>query len=109
MNKQIITAVAAVAMLTCGAAAAQSAPDSAPASASVPLEAQNQTAPSPDEHAMPVSATSSALAGSSVTVDAYGVRHILIASAPVPDTLENRAKYGGPMSHAGQHTQPAGN
>jgi hypothetical protein len=107
MNTQIITAVAAVAMLACGAVAAQ--PASAPASESMPLEAQNQTAPSPDEHAMPVNATSPTRTGSSVTVDAYGVRHILIASAPVPDTLENRAKYGGPMSHAGQRTQPAGN
>ena len=33
----------------------------------------------------------------------------LIASPPVPDTPENRAKYGGPMSHAGRHTKPAGN
>ena len=32
-----------------------------------------------------------------------------IASPPVPDTPENRAKYGGPMSNAGRHTAPLGN
>jgi UrcA family protein len=33
----------------------------------------------------------------------------LSASPPVPDTPANRARYGGPMSHAGRHTKPAGN
>jgi hypothetical protein len=33
----------------------------------------------------------------------------LVSNGPVPDTAANRAKYGGPMSHAGKHTQPAGN
>jgi hypothetical protein len=32
-----------------------------------------------------------------------------VASAPVPDTPENRAKYGGPMSRAGKRTAPKGN
>jgi hypothetical protein len=31
-----------------------------------------------------------------------------IASAPVPDTKANRAKYGGPMSRAGRATKPIG-
>jgi UrcA family protein len=33
----------------------------------------------------------------------------LSASPPVPDTRANRARYGGPMSHAGRRTAPAGN
>lgn len=33
----------------------------------------------------------------------------IVASAPVPDTQANRARYGGPMSHAGKLTRPAGN
>jgi hypothetical protein len=33
----------------------------------------------------------------------------LVSNGPVPDTAANRAKYGGPMSHAGKKTQPAGN
>jgi hypothetical protein len=30
-------------------------------------------------------------------------------NGPVPDTAENRAKYGGPMSHAGRRSAAKGN
>jgi len=33
----------------------------------------------------------------------------VVASAPVPDTPQNRARYGQPMSNAGKHTAPRGN
>ena len=33
----------------------------------------------------------------------------VVSNGPVPDTRENRAKYGRPMSQAGRHTQAAGN
>jgi hypothetical protein len=33
----------------------------------------------------------------------------LITNGPVPDTPENRSKYGQPLSHAGKMTRPAGN
>ncbi|MBA3812540.1 MAG: hypothetical protein H0X27_13030 [Caulobacteraceae bacterium] len=33
----------------------------------------------------------------------------LIANAPVPDTADNRAKYGKPLSQGGKSTPPAGN
>jgi hypothetical protein len=33
----------------------------------------------------------------------------VIASAPVPDTPENRARYGQPLSRAGKMTAPRGN
>ena len=32
-----------------------------------------------------------------------------VTNGPIPDTPANRAKYGGPMSHAGKKTQAAGN
>jgi hypothetical protein len=32
-----------------------------------------------------------------------------LTNGPVPDTPENRAKYGGPMSRAGRHTAARGN
>lgn len=32
-----------------------------------------------------------------------------ITNGPVPDTPANRARFGGPMSHAGKHTAAAGN
>ena len=33
----------------------------------------------------------------------------VVANPPVPDTLENRAKYGGPVSNGGRKTKPRGN
>jgi hypothetical protein len=33
----------------------------------------------------------------------------VVSNGPVPDTPENRAKYGKPMSNAGRMTKPAGN
>jgi len=32
-----------------------------------------------------------------------------VTNGPIPDTPANRAKYGGPMSHTGKKTKPAGN
>jgi hypothetical protein len=40
---------------------------------------------------------------------AEGVPVQMVASAPVPDTPENRAKYGGPMSVTGKRTVAKGN
>lgn len=33
----------------------------------------------------------------------------LVTNGPVPDTPENRDKYGGPISRAGKMTEPTGN
>ena len=33
----------------------------------------------------------------------------VVANAPIPDTAENRAKYGQPMSNAGKRTAASGN
>ena len=33
----------------------------------------------------------------------------VVSNGPVPDTPENRAKYGKPMSNAGKRSTPAGN
>jgi hypothetical protein len=88
MNWTITTpAVVAAAGLAFGAAMAQ------PASA--PSQAQPQPA------AAAVNVTTS--------VDADGVRHTLVASSPVPDTPENRTRYGQPMSRAGRRTPASGN
>lgn len=38
-----------------------------------------------------------------------GIPVEIVASKPVPDTQENRALYGGPMSNAGNRTKAAGN
>ena len=33
----------------------------------------------------------------------------VVTNGPIPDTPENRARYGGPMSRAGKNTAPVGN
>ena len=46
------------------------------------------------------------------TVDEFATPTVttqVIASAPVPDTPANRARYGQPLSHAGKMTAPRGN
>ena len=95
-----VLAASVAACLAGGAAVAQ------PASGSAPATALDRSAPPATETATP--ATSRGV-NTSVTVDANGVRHYLITNGPVPDTPENRAKYGGPMSNGGRHTKPAGN
>jgi hypothetical protein len=35
--------------------------------------------------------------------------NMTVTNGPIPDTPENRAKYGGPDSRAGKRTNPAGN
>jgi UrcA family protein len=37
------------------------------------------------------------------------VSDTVYAAGPIPDTPENRARYGGPMSRAGRHTGARGN
>jgi len=32
----------------------------------------------------------------------------VVSNAPIPDTPENRARYGEPMSNGGRHTAPVG-
>ncbi|MFZ5670108.1 MAG: fasciclin domain-containing protein [Pseudomonadota bacterium] len=51
-----------------------------------------------ETYAAPVAATAPAYTGPRV-----------VTNGPVPDTPENRARYGGPMSRAGQRTTPSGN
>jgi hypothetical protein len=51
------------------------------------------------------------VASSTTSVDSTGaiVTRELVASAPVPDTPENRARFGQPLSNAGRMTAPRGN
>jgi hypothetical protein len=109
---------AATALLVGGVAAAQpaSSADSraapaTPAQSAPASSAQSPAAPAASDAASQASAatTEPPSANVAVTTDANGVRHLLVASPPAPDTPENRAKYGGPMSNAGQRTQAAGN
>src|SRR5579863_5734198 len=100
---RFVLAASVAACLSCGVAAAQTAQLSPPASSIAPaapaMPAQSDAATG----AVPASAGSAGV-NTSVTVDADGGRHLTISNPPVPDTRENRAKYGAPLSNAGRHT-----
>jgi hypothetical protein len=97
------------ACLAGGVAAAQVTAAPPPPSSMQPGMTEQHAPSAPAENAAPATPATAAGANASVTVDASGVRHILVASPPVPDTAENRAKYGGPLSNGGRRTEPAGN
>lgn len=58
--------------------------------------------------AAPSDANASAPAASSYAQSA-SVTSMTVTNGPVPDTAENRAKYGQPMSRAGKRTPAKGN
>ena len=118
--KYLLSAVAACGLMA-GAAYAQSASDNAAPAAS-----------SSDQGAAPAAGASGGMsagaavnppaanaggdmnAGQSATSAAsYGqgasATVTTTTNGPVPDTPENRRKYGGPMSRAGRHTAARGN
>lgn len=59
------------------------------------------------------SATTAGVPASSLTTTTMGepgtVTMRTVTNGPVPDTAENRAKYGQPLSRAGKRTAAAGN
>ena len=74
-------------------------------SAPMPPSASGRVMPAP-------AATGTAADVVAIGPDEARARGLLVeqvASAPVPDTAENRAKYGGPMSMSGKRTAAKGN
>jgi len=102
--------VAAAASSIAGAAFAAPTPDS---DKGTDVTAQSAPAPSASDNSVPASAVtpSANVASSTTTVDANGatVTTELVTNGPVPDTPQNRARYGQPLSHAGKLTAPKGN
>ena len=114
MFARLLIAAASVALLT-GVANAQAdnaAPttDSAPSAAPAPVDnsGYNARTPAPaDPNAQVVLPASSSALGDTTTLKAGDAG--VVSNAPVPDTPENRAKYGRPDSFGGKKTAPAGN
>ncbi len=123
MRTRLMIASAAVAALMAGAAFAQQAGDTAvnpPAANSPPasLPTGNAAAPrgpaSLDVTAPRTGADSATVApAAGAPTERAPAASVggadLVTNGPVPDTHENRAKYGSPMSNAGRLTKPAGN
>ena len=54
-----------------------------------------------------IDAPAASIAGADVSAATF--TNITVTNGPVPDTAENRAKYGQPMSRAGKRTAARGN
>jgi hypothetical protein len=111
MLRYVLAASAAL-VLAGGVAAAQTQPAPPQNSPSAPAD---QVAPAPaaapplDDAGAQARSATEAGANASVRIDATGARVIVVSNPPVPDTPQNRAKYGGPLSNGGRNTPPAGN
>ena len=111
MHPKLLIAAAATVALLSSAAVAQTIDQNTaenPAAASAPAGALPSGAvnPTPSSDAALAPAASAPIertpAASVGGVD-------VVSNGPVPDTPENRAKYGKPLSNAGRMTKPAGN
>jgi len=100
---KILTTISMVALVAtgvgamAGAASAQAEPSQAAPDATTAAPA----AAAPGSTAVPDQVQTPAPAATVVAAT--------VTNGPIPDTAANRAKYGGPMSHAGKKSQPAGN
>jgi|GraSoiStandDraft_4_1057263.scaffolds.fasta_scaffold139039_2 hypothetical protein len=107
--KTLLTAVAAGSLMVGGAAFAGDYSDHAKPTAQAPAPA-DADAQVPADEGIDVTAPTPAPSNTAATVDEAGpVTVEVVTNGPVPDTPANRARYGGPMSHAGKLTAPRGN
>lgn len=114
----MMTAVAASALFT-GAAMAQGANNSTQSqstgSTSMPSGPVNGASSPDSTMSTPSTASTTAMSDSSSAPAAgnyaTGASYTLdiITNGPIPDTPENRAKYGAPLSNAGKRTAANGN
>ena len=119
--KAIIAAAAVGSMFAAGAAFADDYNKSANTAATqTPSAAAEDATARPNYEAtvqaqgdqLDVTAQTPSSANVAATVDestSPSVTTEVIASAPVPDTPENRARFGQPLSRAGKMTAPRGN
>ncbi len=114
-----LLAATAVTAIIAGPALAQ-APATAPQDAANMPPAAMQPAPAADQAGTPASAMTIDPATGAMVVRQDSVSPELAArlkagdanvvtNGPIPDTAENRARYGAPISNGGKRTAPAGN
>ncbi|MEO5933810.1 MAG: hypothetical protein ABIQ08_09700 [Duganella sp.] len=109
MSKMLFIGLAAASSLIAGAAMAQDEPAPAQTTVTVTEETTTTTTSVPAAKLAPTPSANVASSTTSRDVDGAIVTRELVTSGPVPDTAENRARYGQPMSHAGKKTAPRGN
>ena len=109
MSKMLFIGLAAAGSLMAGTAMADDQPAPAQTTITVTEETTTTTTSVPVEDLAPT--PSANVASSTTTTDETGaiVTRELVTNGPVPDTPENRARYGQPLSNAGRKTAPRGN
>ncbi|MDR3510048.1 MAG: hypothetical protein P4L73_00300 [Caulobacteraceae bacterium] len=108
-TRYVLAASAAICLIA-GVAAAQTTAGTPQPPNDASVTPTGQGAPLPAaERAPPADSSAAAptIVGGPIPPGA-NVQYVHVASPPVPDTPENRAKYGAPMSHAGRRTKAAG-
>lgn len=120
MSLKTLSVLAAFATLAAAPALAQTTDPAAPPAdpvtqmpADETMPADAATGPADTTSTMPSQAPVTILQSSPTPADqAYKLvagAPNTVSNQPVPDTPENRAKYGGPMSNGGKKTAPRGN
>ncbi len=113
MSPKTLSALALFATLIAAPALAQSSDPSAPPADPAAQMPAEQPMPSDMTSTMPMQTPVTILQSSPTPADqAYKLTAgspNTVSNAPIPDTAENRAKYGGPMSNGGKKTPPRGN
>jgi hypothetical protein len=111
-----LTIATAAAALLGGAAYAQE--PTPPGAGSAPADSTTSAQPLPEDPTVPANSTTEAApaapapAATTTATDASTgatLTNMTVTNGPVPDTAENRAKYGQPMSRAGKRTAARGN
>lgn len=108
---RILTAAGCAALLGGTAAMAQSVNDQRPKDVYGNTPAADDTLSVTTDVEIATPATAAGMPASTITADgAPGtITTTLVTNGPVPDTAENRRRFGGPMSRAGKMTTPVGN
>lgn len=109
-----LLAAASFAALLAGPALAQDMTTPPEDQTNMPAATPTEVAPAADASAMPASATAPVvMRQDSVSPEQAATLKAgdpnVVTNGPVPDTRENRAKYGSPISNGGRRTTPAGN
>ena len=106
---------ASAALALCGGVAyAQTPPadagkDQPPAASSSTTTSTEAVVPGSSTTDQSVSATSTTTTAATATGTNASFTTTMVTNGPVPDTAENRAKYGQPLSRAGKRTAARGN
>lgn len=75
----------------------------------VPIPDDSRPYVEPAPATEPVADTSTSQMYLSAPAASPEVRTVVVTNGPVPDTPENRARFGGPESNGGRNTRPVGN